>query len=79
MDYFGALHPQPMHPEGFTEPLETMVRQGYFVRAMNGLAAEHGAQKTVLNDVSYLKGHQKMTGLCGKNRCGRSTCCPPGD
>ena len=37
--------------------------KGVFARMMAGLAAEHGEQKTVMIDATYLKAHRTATSL----------------
>ncbi len=40
--------------------------KGIFARMMVGLAAEHGEDKTVLIDATYLKAHRSATSLVAK-------------
>lgn len=44
--------------------------QGIFARMMAGLAAEHGEDKTVIIDATYLKAHQTATSM-GVKKGGR--------
>ena len=37
--------------------------QGVFARMMAGLSAEHGEQKTVMIDATYLKAHRTATSM----------------
>ena len=37
--------------------------QGIFAQMMAGLAAEHGEEKTVMIDATYLKAHRTATSL----------------
>ena len=40
--------------------------KGVFARMMAGLAAEHGEDKTVMFDATYLKGHRTATSMGAK-------------
>ena len=40
--------------------------KGIFARMMAGLAAEHGEQKTVMIDATYLKAHRTATSMAAK-------------
>ena len=40
--------------------------KGVFARLMAGLAAEHGEQKTVMIDATYLKAHRTATSMAAK-------------
>jgi len=40
--------------------------KGIFARMMMGLAAEHGEQKTVMIDATYLKAHRTATSMAVK-------------
>ncbi|SFC45812.1 IS5 family transposase [Tropicimonas isoalkanivorans] len=40
--------------------------KGFFALIMAGLAAEHGEEKTVLSDATYLKAHRTATSLAAK-------------
>lgn len=40
--------------------------KGNFARMMAGLAAEHGEQKTVMIDATYLKAHRTATSMAAK-------------
>ncbi len=40
--------------------------KGVFARMMSGLAAEHGEEKTVMIDATYLKAHRTATSLAAK-------------
>ncbi len=42
--------------------------RGVFARIMAGLAAEHGEQKTVMIDATYLKAHRTATSMGVKVR-----------
>ncbi len=45
--------------------------KGIFARMMVGLAAEHGEEKTVMIDATYLKAHRTATSLAEKRGRGR--------
>ena len=45
------------------QPLEAMERKGIFARMTAGLAAEHGEEKIVMIDATYLKAHRSATSL----------------
>ena len=40
--------------------------KGIFARMMAGLAAEHGEEKTVMIDATYLKAHRTATSMAAK-------------
>lgn len=40
--------------------------KGFFARMMVGLAAEHGEEKTVVIDATYLKAHRTVTSMGAK-------------
>src|SRR6056297_1532596 len=42
------------------------IEKGIFARMMVGLAAEHGEQKTVMIDATYLKAHRTATSMVAK-------------
>jgi len=41
---------------------------GIFARTMVGLAAEHGEEKTVMIDATYLKEHRTATSMAAKRK-----------
>ncbi len=43
--------------------------KGIFVQIMMGLAAEHGEEKTVMIDATYLKAHRTATSMGVKKGC----------
>ena len=53
--------------------------KGVFAQIMMGLAAEHGEEKTVMIDATYLKAHRTATSMGMKKRGrGRLIHCPTG-
>ncbi|GAA4215271.1 hypothetical protein GCM10022290_00210 [Sagittula marina] len=42
--------------------------KGIFARMMPGLASEHGEEKTVMIDATYLKAHRTATSMAAKKR-----------
>ena len=40
--------------------------KGIFARTMDGLAAEHGEEKTVMIDATYLKAHRTASSMAAK-------------
>ena len=66
MVYGGVTHPLPM---GRTRRFITVGNGGAtraFARMMVGLAADHGEEKTVMIDATYLKAHRTSTSLGDK-------------
>ena len=52
-----------MEVSGKRHWFECRHEQGIFARMMAGLAAEHGEEKTVMIDATYLKAHRTATSL----------------
>ncbi|OOY17017.1 IS5 family transposase [Thioclava sediminum] len=43
--------------------------KGIFARMMSGLASEHGGEKAVMIDATYLKAHRTATSMAAKKGC----------
>ena len=52
-----------MELSGKRHGFECRQEQGIFARMMVGLAAEHGEEKIVMIDATYLKAHRTATSL----------------